>query len=309
LLKKGIVIQTLGSSYKVKTIDKEYINCYIKGSLRKMNLKSTNPVAIGDNVEIEIQRDNNTGLITKVDDRRNYIVRKSTNLSKQMHVIAANIDQAVLVVNIINPETSFDFIDRFLASAEAFRIPSIIAVNKYDLLDEIGLEKCKKLVCTYEEIGYKCIVTSVISFLNINTLTDAIKNKTTLFAGNSGVGKSSLINTIEPGLNLKTKEISHYHKTGMHTTSYSELFEIKSGGYVIDTPGLKSFGMYDFEKDEIYHFFPEIFKESKNCKFYNCTHIHEPGCAVITALKSGLIKETRYLSYWNLYNDDSSKYR
>jgi ribosome biogenesis GTPase len=308
-VKEGVVTKAAGNLYSIECLNGDKHICRIKGKLRTFGLKSTNPVAVGDNVVFEHVPGNDFGSIIEIKERKNYIIRKSTNLSKQYHIIAANVDQAVLVVTIFEPETSTDFIDRYLVSAEAFRIPVIIVFNKFDLYVDAALEKFNNLFGLYKKIGYCCIETSTINGLNLSVVRELLKDKTTVINGNSGTGKSTIINSIYPGLGLKIGNISTYHKTGMHTTSYSEMFKADGGGYIIDTPGIKAFGLSDFYKEELYHFFPEIFKISNNCKFYNCAHIHEPGCAVLKAVEDGTIAQSRYHSYFNLFHDENKKHR
>ncbi|MGQ8335744.1 ribosome small subunit-dependent GTPase A [Sunxiuqinia sp. A32] len=313
-MKKGLVIKSTGSWYTVKSEDGERIECKIKGKFRLKGIKSTNPVAVGDQVEFKLveadkeDQKHRIGLITNIIARNNYIIRKSPNLSKQSHIIAANIDQAFLVVTINYPITTTTFIDRFLASAEAYRIPCTLIFNKIDRYDADQLLQMDELIELYEKIGYRCLITSTKKNIGLDTLKDWMKGKTIVFAGHSGVGKSSLINVIEPGLNLKTKEISDSHQTGKHTTTFSEMFELSFGGHIIDTPGIKGFGMLDMEKEEIGHYFPEIFKQLEKCQYYNCTHTHEPDCEVKKAVVEGEIAESRYYSYLGLLDGDE-KYR
>jgi len=306
-LGKGVVTKVVGNIFSVKKENGEILECRIKGKLRILDIKSTNPVTVGDIVMFTESDD--LGVIYEIEERKNYIIRKSTNLSKQSHVIAANVDQALLIVTLKEPETKTDFIDRYLASAEAFRIPVIIAFNKFDLYEEKTLDEFKLLKRIYEDIGYKCVETSTVKGLNLEIIVNILKNKITVINGNSGVGKSSLIRAIDSSLQVKIGKISEYHKTGMHTTSFSEMFDLSFGGSIIDTPGIKGFGLIDFEKEELYHFFPEIFKMADECKFYNCTHIHEPGCQVIKAVENGIIAYSRYTSYFNIFNDGNAKYR
>ena len=309
-MKKGIVIKSTGSWYAVKSDDNELINCKIKGKFRIQDIKSTNPVAVGDHVEFLFSEEENTeiGLITNIIDRKNYIVRKSTNLSKQSHIIAANIDQAFLVVTVNFPITTTTFIDRFLASAEAYRIPCTLIFNKIDRYTRGQTEHVESLIETYSKIGYKCLKTSAKKDIGMDELKKIMKNKTNVFSGHSGVGKSTIINTIQPGLNLKTKEISDSHFSGKHTTTFSEMFELDFGGFIIDTPGIKGFGMLEMERWEISHYFPEMFKLLDGCQYYNCSHTHEPDCAVKNAVTEGKIAESRYISYLGLLEDDE-KYR
>ncbi len=313
-MKKGIVIKSTGSWYSVKEEDGQIYDCKIKGKFRLKGIRSTNPIAVGDRVEFKmvepdkIDDTDHVGLITKIEERNNYIIRKSTNLSKQSHIIAANIDQAFLVVTINFPVTTTTFIDRFLASAEAYRISCTLIFNKVDRYTEEQIKKMNALIELYEGIGYRCLVTSAKENIGVDTLKSWMKNKTNVFSGHSGVGKSTLINLIDSKLDLKTKEISDYHNTGKHTTTFSEMFELELGGYIIDTPGIKGFGMLEMEKEEIGHYFPEIFERLENCQFYNCTHIHEPGCEVKKAVAEGEISESRYFSYVGLL-DGEEKHR
>lgn len=304
----GLVLKTTGSHYRVKMPNGDIVDCTIRGKLRLKGVKTTNPVTVGDFVQVELS-DKNSGIITSVNDRKNYIIRKSTNLSRESHIIAANLDQAVLVVTIEFPETQLGFIDRYLVTAEAYSIPAVLVFNKVDLLNDAGIDKLNQYISIYESIGYKCLIVSAQTGYNMSLFRELIKGKTSLISGNSGVGKSTLVNTVEPNLKLRTNNISSAHLTGKHTTTFSEIFELSFGGYIIDTPGIKGFGLIDIEKNELYHFFPEIFKFSSDCKYYNCTHIHEPGCAVVEAAKNGEISPSRYLNYLSIYEDDNEKYR
>ncbi len=304
----GLVLKTTGSHYRVKMPNGDIVDCTIRGKLRLKGVKTTNPVTVGDFVKVELS-DKNSGVITEVNDRKNYIIRKSTNLSRESHIIAANLDQAVLIVTIEFPETQLGFIDRYLVTAEAYSIPAVLVFNKVDLLNDAGIDKLNQYISIYESIGYKCLIVSAQTGYNMDLFRELIKGKTSLISGNSGVGKSTLVNTVEPNLNLRTNNISSAHLTGKHTTTFSEIFELSFGGYIIDTPGIKGFGLIDIEKEELYHFFPEIFKFASDCKYYNCTHIHEPGCAVIEATKKGNISPSRYLNYLSIYEDDNEKYR
>ena len=310
-MKKGLVIKSTGSWFTVESENGDLFECKIKGKFRIKDIKSTNPVAVGDHVEFSIQstsKEKNVGLITSISDRKNYIIRRSQNLSKQSHIIAANIDQAVLVVTLAYPVTTTTFIDRYLASAEAYRIPVLIVFNKTDRLNEEELSILNSLFVTYTKIGYTCIFTSATSLQGIDNLKEALKNKINVFNGHSGVGKSTLINILEPGLQLKTMDISDMHNTGKHTTTYSTLYKLHFGGYIIDTPGIKAFGMLEMEAWEISHYFPEIFKISANCQYNNCSHTHEPGCAVKAAVEINEIAQSRFISYLGLLETDD-KYR
>jgi len=307
--KKGLVIKSTGNRYKVLDNDKNIVNCTFKGKYKIKGIRSTNPIAVGDMVSFIINDGDETGLITRIYDRKNYIIRRSTNLSKETQIIAANIDLAFLIVTVIKPSLRIGFIDRFLSSAVAYRIPVRIIFNKVDLYSSSDIKRMDELISIYEKIGNPCHVISAINKENIDEIKSIIAGKTCLFTGNSGVGKSTLANAIEPGLDLKTSEISNHHKKGKHTTTFAQMFELSNGGFLIDTPGIKGFGIHDMQKDEIYHFFPEIFNESSNCKFNNCTHTHEPECAVIKAVAEGRISKLRYNSYVNILNDDNDKHR
>ena len=306
---KGLVIKNTGSWYSVKTDDGKTIECKIKGNFRLRGIRSTNPVAVGDRVSI-ILNNEGTAFITDIEDRKNYIIRKSPNLSKQSHIIASNVDQAFLVVTVNYPQTSTTFIDRFLASAEAYRVPVVLIFNKTDLLLPEELEYQEMMIRLYETVGYECKAISAMDKSVSETLKPLLENKITLFSGNSGVGKSTLLNHLIPGLSLRTAEISEAHNTGMHTTTFSEMLPFPYGGWAIDTPGIKGFGTFDMEPEEICGYFKEIFKFSKDCRFRNCTHTHEPGCAVRKAVEEHYISESRYNSYLSMLEDkDESKYR
>lgn len=310
-MKKGLVIKSTGSWFTVETENGDLFECKIKGKFRIKGIKSTNPVAVGDHVEISIQStagEKNIGLITSISERKNYIIRRSQNLSKQSHIIAANIDQAVLVVTLAYPVTTTTFIDRYLASAEAYRIPVLIVFNKTDRINDEERNLLRSLIDTYTKIGYSCISTSATTLFGIDELKEALKNKINVFNGHSGVGKSTLINILEPGLQLKTSDISDIHNTGKHTTTFSSLYKLNFGGYIIDTPGIKAFGMLEMEAWEISHYFPEIFKISAKCQYNNCSHTHEPECAVKTAVENNEIAQFRYISYLGLLESDD-KYR
>ncbi len=306
---RGLVIKSTGSWYSVLTEDGQTVECKIKGNFRLMDIRSTNPVAVGDRVSI-LRNQEGTAFITDIEDRTNYIVRKSSNLSKQSHVIAANVDQAFLVVTVNHPQTSTTFIDRFLASAEAYRIPVVLVFNKTDILTEEELHYQEMMITLYDNIGYKCIAVSAFDDNTPSQLEPLLKDKITLFSGNSGVGKSTLLNKIMPELNLKTGEVSYAHNKGMHTTTFSEMFPLPYGGWVIDTPGIKGFGSFSMEPREICGYFKEIFQFSKNCRFSNCLHVNEPGCAVRAAVEEHYISESRYTSYLSMLKDkDENKYR
>lgn len=306
---KGLVIKNTGSWYLVKTEDGRFIECKIKGNFRLKGIRSTNPIAVGDHVQILINNEG-TAFINEIEDRKNYIIRRSSNLSKQSHILAANLDQCMLVVTVNYPETSTIFIDRFLASAEAYRIPVKLIFNKVDRYNEEELHYLDALIDLYTHIGYPCYKVSALNGDGIKAIKQDLRGKVTLFSGHSGVGKSTLINAILPELDIKTAEISTYHNKGMHTTTFSEMFPVEGDGYIIDTPGIKGFGTFDMEEEEVGHYFKEIFEYSANCKYNNCTHRHEPGCAVRDAVEKHLISESRYTSYLNMLEDkEEGKYR
>lgn len=310
-LMTGLVFKSTGSWYTVKTLNGKVYQCRIKGKFRIKGIKSTNPIAVGDYVEFELETKNNavTGVIDNIRERKNYIVRKSVNLSKQIHIIAANIDQVFLLITINNPTTYASFIDRFLVTAEAYSVKTILLFNKQDTYDKKTLLEVKQLVALYKKIGYQCIVISAKTGANIDTVRKLMNNSVSMFAGNSGVGKSTLINAIEPNLDLKTKEISSQHLQGQHTTTFAEMFELSFGANIIDTPGIKGFGIVDMDKEELGDYFPEFFKLKQNCKFNNCLHIKEPNCAVKDALEKGNIAHSRYRSYLQILKGEDENYR
>ncbi len=310
---RGLVIKSTGSWYTVKMDTGRLIECKIKGNFRLKGIRSTNPVVVGDYVQVKPNQEG-FAFITEIEDRKNYIVRKSPNLSKQSHIIAANIDQVFLLVTVNYPVTSTIFIDRFLAGAEAYSVPTTLVFNKLDLLTETEHHYQRLLINLYETIGYKCIelqaVSNSLTDKSIDQLLPLIENKVTLFSGNSGVGKSTLINKLLPNANLRTAEISDSHNTGVHTTTFSEMLPLPTSGYLIDTPGIKGFGTFDIAREELTSYFREIFKYSKECRFSNCTHTHEPGCAVLKAIESKFISQSRYNSYLSMLDDqDECKYR
>ncbi len=309
ILDKGLVIRNTGSWYVVKTDSGLSVECKIKGNFRLKGIRSTNPVAVGDRVQISGTESGNSFII-EIEDRKNYIIRRASNLSKQSHIIAANLDLCLLVVTVNYPETSTTFIDRFLASAEAYRVPVSIVFNKVDRYTEDELRYLEGLINLYDTIGYTCYKVSALTGEGIDEIRNLLKNRITLFSGHSGVGKSTLINAILPEQHQKTSEISAAHNKGMHTTTFSEMFPVEGNGYIIDTPGIKGFGTFDMKDEEVGHYFKEIFKFSAECKYGDCTHRHEPGCAVRQAVADHYISESRYASYLNILEDkEEGKYR
>lgn len=306
----GLIIKNTGSWYIVRTNDGQLFDCKVKGNFRIKGIRSTNPVAVGDMVDITLQPDGQTGLITGIQDRRNYIIRKASNLSKQSHIIAANVDLAVLVVTVAHPETSTTFVDRFLASAEAYRVPVLLCFNKLDTLSEDELRYQHAVQQLYECLSYPCVSCSAKTGEGIDELRTFLKDKTTLLSGNSGVGKSTLLNRLIPEAQVRTAEISSTHDMGQHTTTFSQLFDLPEGGSIIDTPGIKGFGTFDMERTEVSHYFREIFQISADCRYGDCTHTHEPGCAVLQAVEEQRIAASRYQSYLSMLEDkDETKYR
>lgn len=304
---EGLITKSTGSWYQVKTSEGQKFDSRIKGIFRTKGITTTNPIAVGDWVDFELEPEQGTGVITKLHPRRNYIIRKSINLSKQAQVIAANLDQAILVVTLASPRTSLGFIDRFLVTAEAYDIPASLVFNKLDLFSDEGLEILTDYKAIYERIGYPCYSVSALEGTNIEQVSEIIKGKVTLFSGHSGVGKSSLINALVPDLKLRTTEISEWHDKGMHTTTFAEMFELPQGGYIIDTPGIRELGVIDIEKNELSHFFPEMRALLNQCRFNSCRHINEPGCAVIKAVEEGEIELSRYESYLSIYHGNDTR--
>lgn len=305
-LKKGVVIRSTGSWYSVRVSKNETIDCRIKGKFRNKGIKTTNPIAVGDNVVFELY-ENGDGVVAEILPRKNYIIRKSVNLSKQAHIIASNIDQAVLVVTISNPTTSTGFIDRFLITAEAYHIKSIIIFNKVDLYSEKEYEKLQELKKVYEVVGYDCYAISAFNPNDVNIIENLLLDKVTLLSGHSGVGKSTLINSIDSTLDLKTGSVSDAHSKGKHTTTFAEMFELEGGGFIVDTPGIKGFGLVDFNKEELSHYFIEFKRLLQHCKFNNCQHINEPKCKVLESLKLEGVARFRYENYLAMWNDDSKE--
>ena len=307
----GTVYKSTGSWYSVKTDEGNFYQCKIKGKLRLENFKSTNPVAVGDrvNFSLEYNDQENLGIIQNILERKNYIVRKSVNLSKQSHILAANIDLLVMVITIKDPITTTSFIDRFLVNAEAYSIETLLVFNKYDIYNKEEQNKIDNLVEIYSNIGYKCLLTSTINNFNISNLKEEVTKKTIMFGGHSGVGKTSLINAIDSSLELKVGDISSQHLQGKHTTTYAELFDLDSKTKLIDTPGIKGFGLVNFKKEEISDFFPEFLREKNKCKFSNCLHINEPNCRIKQMVKKNIISGSRYENYIQILNDENLKHR
>lgn len=303
----GVVIKSTGSRYRVMAGGKIY-DCVLKGKIRLEGRKTTNPVAVGDNVEFDIE-DNDEAIIKTIHPRKNYIIRKSINLSKQAQIIASNLDQAVLLATLVSPRTSLGFIDRFLVTADAYRIPAKIIFNKSDLLNEALLDIQKHTIDIYEKAGYECFEVSSYDVSQIEALRKIFKDKTTLIAGHSGVGKSTFVNALQPGLNIKTGEISEAHSKGMHTTTFAELHALNFGGNIIDSPGIKELGLVEMKKEEVGHYFPEIRDLMNDCKFNNCLHVNEPKCAVIKAVEAGIVSEERYNSYLGILNGEEMDWK
>ena len=307
----GTVYKSTGSWYTIKAFDDTFFECRIKGKFRIQGIKSTNPIAVGDVVDFDLETSNNikTGVITNIHNRKNYIVRKSVNLSKQTHIIASNIDQVFLLITTDNPPTSTSFIDRFLVTAEAYGIKAVLLFNKIDLYNPESEVVVEDLIQTYSKIGYDYLKISAKKGANLNSLKAIMKDKTNMFSGHSGVGKSTLVNAIEPALNLKTKAISEMHQQGQHTTTFAEMFDLSFGAHIIDTPGIKGFGVVDMDSAELDQYFPEMFVIKSDCKFHNCQHLHEPHCAVKAAVDAGLIATSRYKSYLQILEGEDANYR
>ena len=304
---EGLVIKSTGSWYEVLTDQGKSINCRIKGKFRTLDIKTTNPIAVGDRVQIDPEPDQETGLITTLHPRKNYIIRKSVNLSKQAQIIAANLDQAFLIVTLASPRTSMGFIDRFLVTAEAYEIPAKLIFNKLDLFNDEGLKILEEYQSIYENAGYPCYSVSALKETNLDQIRELLKDKVTLVSGHSGVGTSTLINALLPGKELKTGQISDWSDKGKHTTTFAEMFQLPFGGYLIDTPGIRELGVFDIEKQDLGRLFPEIRKLMGNCRFHNCRHINEPGCAVLEALDKGELETSRYDSYLSIYHDNETR--
>jgi len=306
---KGTVVKSTGSQYLVKVEDERIIPCSIKGKFRIKGIRATNPVAVGDHVGFEWLEDETGGIITSIKERSNYIIRKSSNLSKEYQLLATNVDVAWLMISMTLPRTLTPFIDRFLVSAEAYRIPIIILFNKTDLYGLSEQEEMNHLKSVYTDIGYRCMQMSLQSREGVKEVQNEMIGKVNVISGNSGVGKSTLITVLDPAIRLKIGEVSDYHKTGKHTTTFSEMFELSSGIRIIDTPGIRGFGTIDIEREELFHFFPEIFRASKNCKYHNCIHMHEPDCGVKAGVENGSISEFRYINYLMMMEEEDGKYR
>jgi len=304
---QGLIIKSTGSWYQVLTGEGERFDCRIKGKFRTKDIQTTNPLAVGDKVDFEMEPGQETGIITKLHDRKNYIIRKAINLSKQAQILAANLDQAFLIVTLASPRTSLGFIDRFLVTAEAYDIPVGLIFNKLDLFSDEGLEILAGYRSVYENIGYACYEVSALKGTNVDKIINVLKNKVTLFSGHSGVGKSTLVNAIMPALELRTTKISEWHDKGMHTTTFAVMYELPSGGFLIDTPGIRELGVIDIEPQELGDFFPEIRDRRQYCRFHNCRHINEPGCAILQAVEDGEIESSRYDSYLSIYHGQDTR--
>ena len=306
---QGIIVKSTGNQYLVRVGDQQVIPCSIRGRFRIKGIRATNPVAVGDHVEFEWLKDGNKGIITSIQERSNYIIRKASNLSREYQLLAANVDLAWLMVSMILPRTLTPFIDRFLVSAEAYRIPVIILFNKLDLYGETERAEMDLLRTIYTSIGYRCMQLSLQTREGIEEVKQEMSGKVNVISGNSGVGKSTLIQVIDPTIRLKTGDVSEVHKTGKHTTAYAEMFELPGGIRIIDTPGIRGFGTIDIEREELFHFFPEIFRASRKCRYHNCLHLQEPDCGVKAEVETGTISESRYLNYLMMMEEGAEKYR
>ncbi|WP_256003625.1 ribosome small subunit-dependent GTPase A [Pedobacter deserti] len=304
---QGLVIKSTGSWYQVRTESGQDYDCRIKGKFRIKGIQTTNPIAVGDIVDFELEPNSDRGVIDRLHERKNYIIRKSINLSRQAQIIAANMDQAFLVVTLASPRTSLGFIDRFLATAEAYDIPAVLIFNKLDLFHEEGLKVLATYASIYENIGYPCYSVSALEGTNIPLIQSLLKDKTTLFSGHSGVGKSSLINALMPGMEIKTGDVSEATDKGQHTTTFAEMHELPFGGFLIDTPGIRELGIFDIGKEELGHYFREIRELMHDCRFNNCRHVNEPGCAVIKAVEQGEMELSRYESYLSIYHGHDTR--
>lgn len=305
---RGIVLKSTGKWYEVKGDDGERYECQIKGKFRLKGIRTTNPVAAGDLVEFDLE-DDGKGVIRVIEERKNYIIRKSVNLSHEAHIVAANLDKAFLIATLVQPVTSSGFIDRFLVTAEAYSVPVVIVFNKSDLYGEQEWDLYEYYQSVYNHAGYECMAISAAREEGVDKLIKKMKGHTNLLSGHSGVGKSTLINALIPGLDIKTAEVSESHNKGVHTTTFAEMHELPDGGFIIDTPGIKGFGLVDIPKEELHHYFPEIFRRLPECKFHNCLHLNEPGCAVKAAVEEGELPEERYLNYLAMYHEDEGPYR
>ena len=308
---RGTVYKSTGSWYSVKTEEGVFYECRIKGKFRIQGIKSTNPIAVGDKVKFQLEEigDETVGVISHIEDRKNYVIRKSVNLSKQTHIIAANLDQVFLLITLNNPTTYTSFIDRFLVTCEAYDVPVVLLFNKTDVYNTDEMAEVKYLIHLYEQIGYQCVEIAAKEGKNVDKVKAIMLGKTSMFAGNSGVGKSTLVNALEPGLRLKTAEISEQHLHGQHTTTFAEMYDLSFDAQIIDTPGIKGFGIVDMEKDEIGDYFPEFFRLKSECKFNNCLHLDEPKCAIKNAVEEGTISWSRYRSYVQMVTGEEENYR
>ncbi len=309
VLEEGIVIKSTGSRYTVKTSDGKIVHCGIRGKFRIKGIRATNPVAVGDRVSFERAKDGEAATIVSIGTRSNYIIRRSSNLSKEYQLLACNVDLAWLMVSIVSPRTSTAFIDRFLVSAEAYRLPVILLFNKIDLYGEDEMRQLEELESDYSRVGYRTLRLSLQSKEGLELVRQEMIGKTNVITGNSGVGKSTLVNILDPSFRLKTGIISEAHQTGKHTTTFAEMFELESGIRIIDTPGIRGFGTIDIERSELFHFFPEIFRASSKCKYHNCIHLSEPGCMVKQEVDAGNISESRYVNYLMMLEEEDGKYR